>query len=461
MTEKTTRQIHMVGIGGAGMSGIARILKELGNDITGSDVKQSDMTDRLEKMGMKIHIGHSSANVDKQTELVVISSAIAQNNPEVRKAGRLGIPVIKRGEMLAELFNARQGIAVSGAHGKTTTTSMIALMLEENGLDPSFMIGGELKNTNIGAKLGQGLQFVAEADESDASFLKLHPYISVVTNVEDDHLDFYHSLDNLKQAFNQFIGQNKAGGLSLLYDGDPYLAEMKKQHRHLLYYGCSHESDYYADEIRKMGWGSSFEVWKRRERLGTINLKVPGHHNIMNALAAVAVGMELNIPFPGIKHSLRHFEGAKRRFQVLGQVGGITLVDDYAHHPTEVEATIEAVRQFHDNRLIVVFQPHRYTRTQIMGEQFGPAFRASDLLIVTGIYGAGEEPIDDVTGEIISQSALEHGCNAMYEADQDRIAHYLKEETKSGDFVMFMGAGDIWKLGERVKSELEGLNPSA
>ncbi|MGE5371791.1 MAG: UDP-N-acetylmuramate--L-alanine ligase [Solirubrobacterales bacterium] len=444
----------MVGVGGAGMSGLARILNDLGCQVTGSDVKKSDTTERLEKSGIRTFQGHSSAYVDHDTDLVVRSTAIPDSNPEVKKAVRIGVPVIKRGQMLAMLFNRKQGIAVSGAHGKTTTTSMIAVMLEENGYDPSFMIGGELKNTNIGAKLGQGDYFVAEADESDASFLLLNPLASVVTNVEDDHLDFYHSLENLKAAFHQFTGQVKPGGFSVLYHGDPFLRGMKKDYKHLIYYGLNPEADYYADDIVKQGWGASFTVYRRGESMGRINLTIPGQHNILNALAAVALGTELGLDFHGIRQSLHRFQGAKRRFQVIGQVDGITILDDYAHHPTEVEATIEAVRQFHDHRLIVVFQPHRYSRTRQMGEQFGPAFRSSDLLIVTDVYGAGEEPIADVTGEIVYQAAIENGCNAIYESDSEKILAYLQGETRTGDFVMFMGAGDIWKLGERAKEVL-------
>ncbi|MGE5395937.1 MAG: UDP-N-acetylmuramate--L-alanine ligase [Chitinophagales bacterium] len=461
MAVDTEQRIHMVGIGGAGMSGIAHILKEMGKEITGSDLQRSETTDRLEAMGIRVFSGHSSANLNKGTDLVVVSSAIPGSNPEMKKAQRLGIPVVKRGDMLASLVNSSQGIAVSGAHGKTTTTSMMAMLLEENGFSPSFIIGGELKETNIGSKLGRGDYFVAEADESDASFLKLNPYVVVVTNVEDDHLDFYRSIERLKDAFRQFIGQVKTGGFAVLCYEDVFLRALKGSYRHLIYYGASPEADYYYTDLKTHGWGNSFTVWHHDKELGRINLTVPGCHNVQNALAAAAVANELGIPFPGIRQTLKKFKGAKRRFQLMGSVNDILIVDDYAHHPTEIEATLKGVRQFHKGRLVVVFQPHRYTRTKILGTQFGESFRESDLLIVTGIYGAGEEPIEGVTGDIICRSALEKGCNACYVADAEDVVDLLKDEVKNGDMVIFMGAGDIWKVGYKTVAVLESTSPSA
>lgn len=455
------KRIHMVGIGGAGMSGIARILKALGKEITGSDLQRNDTIDRLEALGINVYTGHSADNLQRDTDLVVISSAIPPSNPEMKKAQRLGIPVVKRGDMLAWLMNSRTGIAIAGAHGKTTTTSMIAVMLEQCGESPSYIIGGELKDSNSNARLGEGKYFVAEADESDASFLKIQPYVAVVTNVEDDHLDYYKSVDRIQEAFRLFIGQVREGGFAVLNQEDPFLKELTGEFKHLIYYGTSEDADYYYTNYRSRGFGSSCKIWRKGKPLGTLELIVPGRHNVSNALAAVAVGTELGLPYPEIKRALRHFTGAKRRFHVLGKVDGIMIVDDYAHHPTEIEVTIDAARQFHRGRLIVIFQPHRYSRTKFLGTQFGKAFLGADHLIVTGIYGAGEEPIEGVTGEIICQSATEAGCNAIYIENSDDIVNYLLKEARPGDILLFMGAGDIWKTGEKVKKVLAERNPSS
>ena len=460
MAVEEEKRIHLVGIGGAGMSGIARILKEMGKEITGSDLCRSETVQRLEEIGITVYQGHSSANLPEGTDLVVVSSAIPSTNPEMKKAKRLGIPVVKRGDMLACLMNERQGIAVSGAHGKTTTTSMIALMLEDNGFSPTFVIGGEIKESNLGAKLGLGEYFVAEADESDASFLKLNPYIAVVTNVEDDHLDYYKSIESIKEAFVRFISQVKAGGIAVLCHDDPFLAGLKGCFEHLVYYGSRPEADYYYLNFRIKGWGTCFDAFKRNDFLGTVELSIPGRHNALNAMAAIAVGTELGIPFTGIANSLKRFKGAKRRFQVLGVVEDIILIDDYAHHPTEVAQTIKSARQFHQARLIVVFQPHRYTRTKLLGEHFGAAFQGVDLLIVTGVYPAGETPIPGVTGEIIYRSACRSGIECLYMEDPDDIVDYLLGVVRPGDMVIFMGAGDIWKAGEKMKTALNGSYPS-
>ena len=461
MAVSTEKKIHLVGIGGAGMSGIARILKEMGKDITGSDLNSSEVTSRLENLGITVFTGHSPQHIDRETDLVVFSSAIPDSNPEIVKAFKLGIPVMKRGEMLACLVNSCRGIAIAGAHGKTTTTSMIAMILEEGGLDPSFIIGGELQESSLGAKLGTSDYFVAEADESDASFLQLHPYVAVVTNVEDDHLDFYRSIDRLNDAFRQFVSQVKTGGFAILCHDDPFLLKLKDQFGHLIYYGSSPDADYYFKDLSTNGRGSSFAVYRHDTCLGTLELSIPGLHNVMNALAAVAVGSELGIPFAAMKQTLQRFKGAKRRLQLLGEVGGIVIIDDYAHHPTEIAATINAVRQFHDGRLTVVFQPHRYSRTRLLGEQFGGAFKGVDLLIVTDIYSAGEEAIPGIDGNIICQSALKHGCTAHYMPQNDEIIEYLLKESRPGDVILFMGAGDIWKTGEKMKKLLEGFHPSA
>jgi len=456
------RWIHMVGIGGAGMSGIAKVLNDIGIKVSGSDLRGTQVTRRLKESGIIVYEGHAAANLHPEVELVVISSAIPQNNPEVEAARHMGIPVIKRGAMLARLLNQCRGIAIAGAHGKTTTTSMISLMLEQNHLDPTFIIGGELQGTHLSAKLGKGDYLVAEADESDASFLELNPYIAVVTNVEDDHLDFYKSVDKIRAAFRQFIGQVREDGFAVLYSRDRCMAGLRNtSSTRLIYYGDSEADDYCYKDIRPDGVGSLFKVYCRGRLLGEIQLRVPGVHNVLNALAAVAVGNEMGLQFDGIRESLLHFTGAKRRFEVVGRLNGITVVDDYAHHPTEITATIGAARQFHKNRLIVIFQPHRYTRTSLLGDQFGKAFQGSDVVVITDIYAAGEEPIPGITGEIIYQAVIAGGGNAVYIPCKDDVVEYITKVVGSNDLIITMGAGDIWQTGTRLVEELNKIVPQA
>ncbi len=456
------KRIHLVGIGGAGMSGIALVLQGMGAVVSGSDLRPSEVTRILEEKGIKVFPGHAESFLAPQTDLVVVSSAVPHDNPEIQAAQRRGIRVIKRGEMLAWLSNSYRGIAVAGAHGKTTTTSMISLVLEENGLDPTFIIGGQMQRTLVNAKLGHGEFFVAEADESDASFLLLHPYVGVVTNVEDDHLDYYRSVENIRAAFRQFIDQIMPDGFAVLFAGDRFLADLKGQtSTRLVFYGFDESCDYYCCNIRARGTGSEFEAYKQGRSLGEVFLKVPGVHNVLNAMAAIAVGLEIGIEFKGIVKALGEFAGAKRRFEVVGKLNGITVIDDYAHHPTEIRATINAARQFHKNRLIVIFQPHRYTRTQLLGHQFGPAFRGSDMVIITDVYSAGEPPIPGVTGELIYRSALAEGCNAVYIPAKDEVVDYIAKRLKCDDLVITMGAGDIWQTGVKLVQELNQLIPQA
>ncbi len=457
----TKHKIHLVGIGGSGMSGIAQMLMDMGNEVTGSDLAISEVTDLLVEHGITVFEGHAAANIDQSTDLVVISTAIPESNPEVIRARELAIPVIRRGEMLARLFNPHRGIAVAGAHGKTTTTSMMAMMFEECGLDPSYVIGGQLQETSQGARLGGGEFFIAEADESDASFLQLTPHIAVVTNVEDDHLDFYQSREKLNRAFRQFIAQIKPGGFAMVCGDDPLLMSLKSEFSYLIYYGSSAEADYHFEDWEIKGLGSSFRVFHHDKELGTVVLSIPGFHNVLNALAVLAVGNEVGIDFNAMASSLKHFKGAKRRLELLGKVNDILIFDDYAHHPTEVAATIRAVRQFHQDRLTVVFQPHRYTRTEMLAEQFGGAFHGADLLIVTSIYSAGEDPIPGVNAEIICQSAIGNGCAAIYIKDSPGITRLLTAEAEPGDVIIFMGAGDIWKTGIQTREALKAARQSA
>lgn len=438
----------MIGIGGAGMSGIATVLRQQGYVVSGSDLRASEVTRRLQGQGIQVALGHDAANLPPDAELVIVSSAVGEDNPELVAAVARGVPVIKRGEMLARLVNAREGIAVAGAHGKTTTTAMVALVLEQAGLSPSFIIGGELQHLALSAKLGQGPHFVAEADESDASFLALHPRIAVVTNVEDDHLDYYRSLERLQGAFRQFVQQVRPDGFALLCGEDPCLQAMRDQvPTRVLYYGFQRTHDYALFDYEACGYRSQFGASRNGRTLGRIELQVPGVHNALNALAATAVGMELGLGFEVIREALAEFVGAKRRFEVLGQVDGVTVLDDYAHHPTEIAATLAAARQAHPGRLVVIFQPHRYSRTRLLGEQFGPALRAADVVVVTDVYGAGEAPIPEVSGEIIHRSALAAGCNATYVADLDQVPQHVRALMRPGDLVITMGAGDIRQVG--------------
>lgn len=455
MATMSEQWIHMVGIAGAGMSGIARVLRQQGMKVSGSDLQNSMITKSLEEMGINIHYGHSSSNIREGVDLVVISSAIPADNSEVLEARRKNIPVIKRGEMLARMMNNTKGIAIAGAHGKTTTTSMIYTILADGNLDPTFIVGGEIRGSQLNAQLGQGEYFVAEADESDASFLCLQPFIAVVTNIENDHLDYYKSFDRILSAFKQFVSQINPDGFALLYGGDACANLIKQQvAQRILLYGEKEEYDYCLKDWQPRGMGSIFTVLHQGYYLGEIQLAVPGRHNALNALAAVAVACEAGLEFEQIKRSLRSFQGTKRRFQVLGEVEGITVVDDYAHHPTEIKTTIEAARNLEIGRLLVIFQPHRYSRTQLLGKQIGQSFSGTDLTIITDIYPAGEKPIAGVSSELICQAAKDSGCNALYIADRKQAEDYALSYLKQGDLLITMGAGDICYSGMNMVERL-------
>ena len=447
--------VHMVGIAGVGMSGIARVLTEEGTKVSGSDLQNTTITKSLEEMGIVINYGHSSSNIGEGVDLVVISSAIPSDNCEVLEARKRNIPVIKRGEMLARMMNSYKGIAVAGAHGKTTTTSMIYTVLAAGNMDPTFIVGGEIRESKLNACLGKGDYFVAEADESDASFLRLQPYIAVVTNIENDHLDYYKSFERIQNAFKQFIEQVRPDGFALLYGGDPFADLIKDQvARRILLYGEDKEYDYAMVDWRTEGMGSVFTVLKNGSRLGEIELSVPGRHNALNALAAVAVACETGVEFEKIRSALRTFQGTKRRFQLLGEVNGITVVDDYAHHRTEIKATIEAGKNLKPGRLVVAFQPHRYSRTNLLGTQIGQSFVGADMVILTGIYSAGEKPIEGVSSELIYQAAKKAGNNIIYIPELDEAEDYVTKNLKKEDLLITMGAGNIWMLGMNVVERL-------
>ncbi|HZK01544.1 MAG TPA: UDP-N-acetylmuramate--L-alanine ligase, partial [Anaerovoracaceae bacterium] len=368
--------IHMVGIAGVGMSGIARVLAEKGFRISGSDLQTNTVTQKLREMGIKIYQGHSSSNLGEGVDLLVISSAVPEDNPEIQAARKLAIPVIKRGEMLAELVNANKGIAVAGAHGKTTTTSMMCTVLAGCGLDPTFFIGGEFQGDKPGAKLGNGEYSIAEADESDASFLAINPYIAIVTNIEDDHMDYYKSFSNLENAFRQFLRQIKPGGFAIVYGDDPCIKKITQAPLgRIISYGEAKTNDYYLQNWQAKGIGSVFSVYYKGDHLAEIELSVPGKHNALNALTTIIAGLEIGLKIDQIKKALKEFRGTKRRFEIIGRIGSVTIVDDYAHHPSEIKATIAAAKNFHKQRLVVIFQPHRYSRTKLLGQQLGEAFK--------------------------------------------------------------------------------------
>lgn len=452
----TIKRIHFIGIGGSGMSAIAKVLLDMGYAVSGSDAQKSAVTAKLEQAGAVVYTGHNYENIG-DAQAVVVSTAIPETNPEVRAARENAIPVYHRADILAFLMAKRQGIAVAGAHGKTTTTSIIALMLEKSGMDPTIIIGGELESIGGSAKLGQGRYLVAEADESDASFLKLSPQIAVVTNIENDHMDYYKTMDNILRTFEEFLHKLEAAdGLAVLCFDNAYVRNIaSKFNRRYVSYALNHEADYTARNIKSDGPVTIFDVYHRGESLGTARICVPGMHNVANALAAVAVGREAGLSFSQIVDGLGLFQGAKRRFQSKGRVNGIWVVDDYAHHPTEITTTLSGARQTQPKRLICVFQPHRYTRTKFLCQEFGGAFTSADLLILTDIYSAGEQPIPGVSGESLKAEVERQSSQQVtYIPDKSKIARYLAEIAEPGDLIMTMGAGNIYEVGEELVEKL-------
>ncbi len=466
-----TRHVHFVGIGGIGMSGIAELLANLGYVVSGSDEKQSAVTDRLDTLGIRIAIGHDAAHVG-DADVVVISSAVGPANPEVMAAARRQIPVIPRAEMLAELMRLKYAIAVAGAHGKTTTTSMIALVLERAGLDPTAVIGGRLSAFGSNARLGRGELMVVEADESDRSFLKLFPTIAVITNIDHEHLENYGGFDDLQQAFVDFANKVPFFGAVVACLDDPNLAAVvPRMTRRVTTYGLdSADADVSATDVT-LGPLCVTAIVQRRARgsagprradfpahapttLGTLSLAVPGRHNLQNALAAVAVGVELGLSFERIAAGLKDFRGAERRFDVRGEPNGILVVDDYGHHPTEIAAVLAAARTF-NRRIVVAFQPHRYTRTASLMDAFGPALSAADHIVLTDIYAAGEDPIPGVTLEALA-AAVRRSVQAPVEVVPrlDDVVSAIVGVAKPGDVVITLGAGSIGTLPERLIEQL-------
>ncbi|RII28967.1 MAG: UDP-N-acetylmuramate--L-alanine ligase [Geobacter sp.] len=450
-------KIHFVGIGGIGMSGIAEVLLNLGYKVSGSDLRTSDITDRLASLGGEIFTGHSGENV-ANVDVVVISSAVHDDNPEVIEARERLIPVIPRAEMLAELMRMKYGIAIAGTHGKTTTTSMVSTILGFAGIDPTIVIGGRLDSIGSNAKLGQGKFLVAEADESDGSFLKLSPTIAVVTNIDADHLDFYSGIGEIKDTFVEFINKIPFYGLAVLCLDSPNVADIiPRVKKRFTTYGLSSQADFRASDIRLAGNSTSFVAYHRGERLGEVSFKMPGAHNVLNALACIAVAMELNVSFEVIQEGFRDFGGVGRRFQIKGEAKEIIVVDDYGHHPTEIRATLAAAKGgWADRRLVVAFQPHRYTRTKELFDDFVKAFYDADVLVLTDIYPAGEQPIPGITAEGLVANIKKHGQkDVTYIADREKLCDHLLQVLKPGDLCLTLGAGNLWQVGEKLLKRLQ------
>jgi len=434
------------------MSAIALVLLDLGYQVSGSDLHASDLTAKLSHRGGVIHLGHQAANLNGETAIVV-STAIRPDNPEYAAALERKLPIYHRSDLLAALMRTREGIAIAGAHGKTTTTSMIALLLEKGGLDPTILIGGELDEIGGNAKLGSGKFLVAEADESDGSFLKLAPRIAVVTNIENDHLDYYGTMDNVRAAFDEFMGKvHDSNGLTVACADSPIVRELcAVAGRSCISYAIEQDAHFQAASIASRGMITEFEVLYKGKKQGNLQLSIPGRHNIANSLAALAVGQEVGMSFERVAEIMPIFRGAKRRFQIKGNVGGIRVVDDYGHHPTEIFTTLRAARDATEGRVICIFQPHRYSRTKLLAEEFGKAFDFADVVILTDIYSAGELPIEGVSGDTIRREVERHsGKSPYYTPELNQIVPLALSIARAGDMVLTMGAGNIYRVGEEL-----------
>lgn len=458
------RHAHFVGIGGIGMSGLAEILRTMEFDVSGSDLKPNDITRRLETMGVTVHVGHRQENVEG-ADVVVYSSAIDPKNPEIQRARELEIPIIPRAEMLAELMRVKYCVLMAGSHGKTTTTSLVATVVRAAGLDPTVVVGGKVNALGSNARLGEGDLFVAEADESDGSFLKLTPTIGVITNIDAEHLDHYGTHENVKDAFVQFANKIPFYGLAVLCLDHPHVQAIipRIERRHVTY-GVSKQADYRAKNTVFSGLETHFEVVRRGESLGQFTVRMPGHHNVLNALSVIAVADELEIPLDVVREAIKRFHGVQRRFTVVGQPaveregkkGDVMVIDDYGHHPAEIEATLDAAQKGFDRRVVVAFQPHRYTRTQSLFEDFTRAFNKADVLYVTDVYAAGEKPIEGATSEALTEAIRAHGHhNVRYVKDKKDVSKALLADVRPGDLVIALGAGDINASARELVAALE------
>ncbi|MCK5391247.1 MAG: UDP-N-acetylmuramate--L-alanine ligase [Deltaproteobacteria bacterium] len=448
------KRIHFVGIGGIGMSGIAEVLLNMGYEISGSDIGESATVKRLIELGAKIHIGHSRDNVEG-SGVVVTSSAIRADNPEVLRAEEINIPVIPRAEMLAELMRLRYGIAVAGSHGKTTTTSLIAAVLSYGQLDPTIVVGGKVKAMGTNARLGKGDFMVVEADESDGSFLRLSPVISVLTNIDEEHMDYYKDMDELEGAFLSFLNKIPFYGLSVLCIDCPRVKLLSRDFKkRIMTYGFDQDAELRAQDVAVSGFETKFNVFLKDSFLGPVCLNVPGRHNAQNALAAIAVGMELGMSFEDVSLGLSEFKGIDRRLQVKGEGRGILVIDDYAHHPREIEVTIDAVKESQSGRVVVIFQPHRYSRTKLLFDEFVDVLTKADMLYIMDIYPAGEDPIDGITSQKLFQSLKENGHQNVRYINGDNMVSIVLDNLMPEDVVLTLGAGNVWAFGEKI---VEGL----
>jgi len=453
---KSIKKIHFVGIGGIGMSGIAEILLNQGFEVSGSDLNLTEVTKRLTELGAKIYEGHSSENV-KDADVLVYSSAVVRDNPEVRAAADRNIPIIKRAEMLAETMRMKYGIGIAGTHGKTTTTSMVGLTLTEGGIDPTIIVGGKLSGLGgTNARLGNGEFIVVEADEFDRTFLKLTPTIAAITTLESEHLDTYKDLDDIKTAFIEFANKVPFYGFVVLCLDETALQDIIPQiNKTIFTYGTTAQADVRAIDIEHEGFSCQYTVIYKGNELGKIKLNIPGDHYVKNSLVAITIGMELGIDFKIIKKALEKFTGVYRRFETKYR-NDVLVLDDYAHHPTETTVTLAGIRAAWDRRLVVVFQPHLYSRTKDFYQDFGKSFLNSDVFICTDIYPAREKPIEGVSGEMITNITKKLGHkNVHYIADKNEIPYKLMQLKKKDDIIITMGAGDIWKYGEKFVQLIE------
>jgi UDP-N-acetylmuramate--alanine ligase len=450
------KNIHMVGIGGTGMNGIAEVLLNLGYGISGTDISENEATERLAQLGAKISIGHSADKV-RGADVVVISSAIQRDNVEVEEAKRLKIPIIPRAEMLAELMRMKYGVAVAGSHGKTSTTSMIAQVLVKAGFDPTIVVGGRLNTIGAHGKLGTGEFIVAEADESDRSFLYLSPFIAVLTNLDHEHLDQYKTLDEIKNTFVNFGNKVPFYSPVIICLDDPNLQSLiPKLERRIITYGFSAQADVFSRNPRFENFTSTSTLHWKGEEIGILHLNVPGIHNIYNAMAAVAVGLDLDIPVPTILEALEKYSGIGRRFELKKEVNDILIIEDYAHHPTEIKATLEAAKKGWTNRTVAIFQPHRYTRLSLLMKEFATCFNQADILILTDIYPAGEKPIEGISGEVLYKAVQEFGHkNVHYEKDSAKIPGLVEKIAQPKDMIFVLGAGNINRIIPEIIKRLE------
>jgi len=450
------KNLHFVGIGGIGMSGIAEVLINMGYRVTGSDLKESETVKRLAGLGARVHIGHEAQNV-RDSDVVVISSAVRRDNPEVVEAMSLNIPVIPRAQMLAELMRLRFGIAVAGSHGKTTTTSMIEAVLSYGGLDPTIVVGGKVRTLGTNARLGEGSFMVVEADESDGSFLLLSPVISVLTNIDEEHMDHYKDMEDLEGAFTTFLNKIPFYGLSVLCIDCPRVSSIARGfNKRLITYGFSTDAELRARDVKIHGFETQFTVVRTETVLGSVKIHSPGKHNAQNALAAIAVGLELGMSFEDVREGLSKFRGIDRRLQIKGSSRGIMVVDDYAHHPREIEVTIEAVKEAGAGRVVVMFQPHRYSRTSLLFNEFVEVLLQADKLFLLDIYAASEDPIEGVSSQKLFEALKESGHeDVTYINGSQSVVSKVLEAVRPGDTVLTLGAGNVWTYGEKIAEELE------